>query len=421
MDYEFSQVLLPDNNNGIIVTLNLNLIDFFRSKFTEIFLSFYVAIGFLLVVVSSKIQIFNNLKLIYENKITFIIILILACLSGIITYLFRRYCQKFSQPYSRNANKLSRMEFFSIGYIAILFLLAVVALSIPPISINLLYISIFIMLVVIVGLNTYFSDFWIQQTKNKDINANLEIIKLEHAEWILMFNNVCLTMIVGIGSVIFAYFTTIKLDSPISFIKMFLDGFLILQIVFGGPIIWLLRPIHINLNNIRKEKLKTNPEYPLPVGVISNTSPTAPSPLPPTPLPIEATNNEQNHDPSLFLELLKQKSQEGHDMLKQYIQAFVVFTAVNGGLLKYALDTNSTPGLFQVFSILGIIISIVGIIACVFAEKIRVSLIEEISNLNKLLGSPLISYDLIHLKYAEIVSCIWFFLVGGIWSYLIIK
>ena len=50
------------------------------------------------------------------------------------------------------------------------------------------------------------------------------------------------------GSVIFTYLSDIGNSSSFKL----LDGFLIIFIVFGAPIIWLLRPIHITMNNIRK-------------------------------------------------------------------------------------------------------------------------------------------------------------------------
>lgn len=73
------------------------MVVFFKSKNTESFLSVYVAIGFLLIIVSSKIDIIdidfiNIFEMINENKITIIIISILTLLSGIITSFMRRYC-----------------------------------------------------------------------------------------------------------------------------------------------------------------------------------------------------------------------------------------------------------------------------------------------------------------------------------------
>jgi hypothetical protein len=420
-------------NLRINIWAKLNLIDFFRSKFTEIFLSFYVAIGFLLMIISSKIQIFNNLKIIWENKITIIIILILAILSGLITYLFRRYCQRFTQSFLRNANELSRIDIFSIGYAVFLCLLAGIALLLPPISINFLNISIFLIMVVIVSLNTYFCSFWNQQ----NINANLELIKMEHDEWIIMFNNACLAFLVGIGGVVFAYFATTKVDNSSSFIKMFLDGFLILQIVFGGPIIWLLRPIHINLNNIRKEKLKTNPEHPHdapnsnPAGSVTDGILSKGNGIQNNLLKakngckletlINKVNTEEIQDNSVFIELLKLKCKEGHDMQSIYFKAFIIFTAIIGALVKFSFDANATFELRQAFSVIGLLISFVGIFTVFIARNIRNSITDEIDNLNKKLGSPLISHELLHLKYTEIISFIFVVLIIFGWFYLIIQ
>lgn len=229
------------------------MLDSLKLKFSEIFLAFYVAIGYILIIIASKIKIFDDFEIINENKITIIIILILAFLLGIITYSNRRYCQRFTQSFSRDANELSRIDFFSIGYACCLVLLGFLGMILPPISINFLYVFIFIIMAVVVGLNTYFSGFWQQKTQDNDITSNLELKKLEHIEWSIMFNNVCLAFLVAIGSVIFTYFS--QMDNSINN-KMLLDGFIIIQIVFGIPIIWLLRPIHITMNNIRKEILK---------------------------------------------------------------------------------------------------------------------------------------------------------------------
>lgn len=224
-----------------------------KSKYSEIFLAVYVAIGFLFIVIAPKIEIFDNFEIINENKITIIIILILAILLMIITYFNRRYCQKFTQSFSRDANDISRIDILSIGYACFLVFLGFFGMILPPISINFLYVFILIIMAVVVGLNTYFSGFWQQRIQDNDITSNLELKKLEHFEWSIMFNNVCLAFLVAIGSVIFTYFS--QMDNSINN-KMLLDGFIIIQIVFGIPIIWLLRPIHITMNNIKKEILK---------------------------------------------------------------------------------------------------------------------------------------------------------------------
>lgn len=233
--------------------------NFLKSKIAEIFLAFYVAIGFVLTIVASKVEIFNNFEIINENKITIIIILILAFLSGIITYIVQRYCQRFTQSFLRDANELSRIDIISIGYTLSIVILGFIGMRLPPISINFLYIFILTIMAVVVGLNTYFSGFWQQRTQDNDITSNLESKKLEHVEWSIMFNNGCLAFLVAMGSVIFTYFS--QIDNSISCSNMLLDGFIIIQIVFGVPILWLLRPIHITMNNIIKEILKIEPAH----------------------------------------------------------------------------------------------------------------------------------------------------------------
>jgi len=157
--------------------------NFTKSKITEIFLAFYVAIGFILTIIASKIEIFNNFEIINENKITIIIILLLAFLSGIITYFSQRYCQKFTQSFLRDANDISRIDIVSVGYTLSIVILGFIGMRLQPISTNFLYVFILIIMAVVVGLNTYFSGFWQQRTQDNDITSNLELKKLEHVEW----------------------------------------------------------------------------------------------------------------------------------------------------------------------------------------------------------------------------------------------
>lgn len=229
------------------------MVDFFRPKKTEIFLTFYVAIGFLLIIVTSKIDYFDDFEMINENKITIIKILTLTLLSGIFTYFIRRHCYKFNQSFSRDANELSRIEFFGIVYAALLVFLGYYGMNLHPISIDFIYVFFLIIMVAVISLNIYFSSFWLQQTQGNDIASNLELNKLEHVEWNTMFNNICLAFLVAAGSVIF---TLISQKDNLNSFKVLLDGFLIIYIVFGAPIIWLLRPIHITMNNIRKKIYK---------------------------------------------------------------------------------------------------------------------------------------------------------------------
>ena len=194
------------------------------------------------------IDFINIFEMINENKITIIGISISSFMSGMITYFMRRRCRKFNQSPSRVANELSEIEFILIVYVAFLVILGFCGMMLDPISINFLYVFFLIIMVVVVGLNTYFNSFWLQQTQGNNIASNLKLNNLEHFEWNTIFNNICLAFLVAGGSVIFTYLS--DMDNSSSF--KLLDGFLIIFIVFGAPLIWLLRPIHITMNNIRK-------------------------------------------------------------------------------------------------------------------------------------------------------------------------
>ena len=115
-------------------------------------------------------------------------------------------------------------------------------------------------------------------------------------------------------------------------------------------------------------------------------------------------NSDQHLDKLVFIELLKQKSQEGHDVLSQYIRAFAIYVAILGGLLKFALDKNATPELKQALLSAGILLSLVGLACCVFGEKLRRSISAEVRNLNEKLGSPLVASEMKHLHYTVIIA-----------------
>lgn len=117
-------------------------------------------------------------------------------------------------------------------------------------------------------------------------------------------------------------------------------------------------------------------------------------------------NDKLTQDNLIFVELLIQKSREGHDMQSMYFKAFIIYTTIIGAILKFALDNNTPQELKQGLYGMGILISINGILVCIFGEKLRLSIVDELKNLNEMLGSPLVAYHLLHLKYTIIVSIV---------------
>lgn len=126
-------------------------------------------------------------------------------------------------------------------------------------------------------------------------------------------------------------------------------------------------------------------------------------------------------DAQFIVELLKQKSQEGHEILAQYIRAFIVFVTITGGLIKFAFDVNSTPLLRKLLIIFGIALSVNGMIVCIFGEKLRRTIVLEIKNLNGKLSFPLVSTELLHIKYTVIAAFLFVCLVFSSWIYLLLS
>ena len=106
----------------------------------------------------------------------------------------------------------------------------------------------------------------------------------------------------------------------------------------------------------------------------------------------------------ILLELLKQKCQEGHDMLSQYLRAFAIYVAIIGILVKFALDQGASAELRNTLLMAGIFISIVALYTCLLGHKIRISISSEIQNLNDKLNNPLLLTDLNHLKFTVIIA-----------------
>ena len=124
-----------------------------------------------------------------------------------------------------------------------------------PSSTNSLYILILGLLVLVVSLNIYFSGFWLKRIKGGDSVINTYALKMEHVEWSNFSNNVCLVFIVTTGGIFINYYST---SDATSLFTSYIDHILIIYVTFLTPIIWLLRPIHATMYQIRKEITKIN-------------------------------------------------------------------------------------------------------------------------------------------------------------------
>ena len=74
---------------------------------------------------------------------------------------------------------------------------------------------------------------------------------------------------------------------------------------------------------------------------------------------------------TVLLELLKARMGEVTSWVGQMLQASAIFAILSAGLYKFALDANSTPSLRIALSIMGILVSLAGFLACGMMEKLR--------------------------------------------------
>jgi len=210
---------------------------------TEILLAFYVSCGFLFVILASLARNYSLIDMVKKDIFTLIGYLIYAIMTGIITYLFRKKIYNFKRSFLRDSNMISKGDLLTIIYTGLLVLLGLIAFLSIHASINFIYVIVLIIMVTVVGLNTYFGSFW--QATVFDSNSNLDALKLEHSEWSTIYNSVMISLIIFVGGIIFTYFAS---NSQ----RMF-DGVVIAYNVLGTPIIWLLRPVHVTMARIRKK------------------------------------------------------------------------------------------------------------------------------------------------------------------------
>ncbi|MBA1341966.1 MAG: hypothetical protein C5S40_07470 [ANME-2 cluster archaeon] len=88
-------------------------------------------------------------------------------------------------------------------------------------------------------------------------------------------------------------------------------------------------------------------------------------------------------------------------MQSMYLKTLIIYLAIIGVILKFTLDDSANLEFKQALFGMGIITSIAMLTTCICGEKIRRSIVDEIQSLNEMLGSPLISCELIHLKYSS--------------------
>lgn len=83
------------------------------------------------------------------------------------------------------------------------------------------------------------------------------------------------------------------------------------------------------------------------------------------------TMSEPDSDREALLELLKMAQSEGRELLPNYIRAVAIYTAITGGLLKFAFDVNATPVLRIMLARFGIVISCIALLMCFWGDRMR--------------------------------------------------
>jgi hypothetical protein len=102
------------------------------------------------------------------------------------------------------------------------------------------------------------------------------------------------------------------------------------------------------------------------------------------------------------------------------ISTAAIFSILNVGLYKYALDANSTPPLRRALSWIGIALSLAGFVTCIFMEHLRRNNRKEQGKLLRALQVPLETDSLQTVKYATITGAIGLLLNLISWVYLFI-
>jgi hypothetical protein len=125
-----------------------------------------------------------------------------------------------------------------------------------------------------------------------------------------------------------------------------------------------------------------------------------------------------NFQEGMFLDILKQKLEEGKSLTTLAVTIFTVYLAVNAALMKFASDKYTVGNPPVAFSIVGSIVSAIYLAASIFQQHVRTHIKRDIEHLNKLLNKPLISEQLSGLKYVSVTTALFSFLVLIVWILL---
>jgi len=246
---------------------------------TELFVSLYVTLSWLFLALLGKIPSGISAHSLNSRLIWGLVGTVsCAVLAGTTSYWIRRRIRRASKSVFKDPTTFSQNDWFSLGYGATLFLLGIGAMAFPPAASNLLYIFMMAIMAAVLALNTYFVAYWHDREGSVASSKGAEGAKLEHAEWALLFANTTTAFLVTIGGAVVSYLILqgtriptvpgFKERPPQPTWSIYVDGFLMWYCGIGPPILFLLRPMHAAMVQIRARLTASSQE---PVGENSAT------------------------------------------------------------------------------------------------------------------------------------------------------
>jgi hypothetical protein len=231
-----------------------------RQRKTNWVLGVYVFIGLAALSVSSKPEIVR-LDAIHSYVWTYIVILICALVAARATVFYRQAVLRSSRAFYYDPTILAKPDVLTLLQAIWLLGSGFVAFVCRPTTKEIFPMLMFVLMIVSVGLNTYFSRFWYHGSPEPNSTVGPEALKLAHSAWIIIFQSVCQSLMVGfvagaIGSLVGKGGGDLVGDGGPSqqpTWKPYLDIFAIVYTLLGAPIVWLLRPINATLAAIRMD------------------------------------------------------------------------------------------------------------------------------------------------------------------------
>jgi len=185
----------------------------------------------------------------------FFVLAVLSTIAGLVTIHYRKKALHQHRTFYRDATILTTPDRQTIILGFTLLAAGSLGVLLPPRRVDFHHLLMFVLMVISVGLNTYFGSFAFERTAFQDYDSHIESLKLAHQEWSTIFNNVCLALLVTVGGIALGFMKPNPEfpNSPSSVIETMMDAVLIWYFVLGAPILWLLRPIHNLMASIRRD------------------------------------------------------------------------------------------------------------------------------------------------------------------------